>query len=127
MRDYTEAATTVLLDANGAFFAFGKGPHKEEVAGIEYVGLGMGLVVPRKNAQAIVEGFGAITRAGMALDLAENGTKKILWREFANFECQISCSPDDAIEALEGYGITDREIQAEWGAYWAHCVKNDYF
>lgn len=128
LSNYTEQATTDLLDLNGAFFAF-SGQQLEEGSkdGVEYVAMGMGLICPKSNARAIYDGLERINKRGIELDMEENGAKDIIWRELANHECQITCNPDDAIQALTNYPITEEDIRAQWGDYWAHCVKNDYF
>ena len=68
-----------------------------------------------------------INTSGIAQDIEENGIKKILWREFANYECQIVGSPEDAINALKDYHFKDDIIYTEWSSYWNWCIDNDQF
>jgi len=128
LKTYTDQAITELLDGNGAFFAFGNKQFEEgRKEGVKYVSMGIGLVCPKANAKTVHDGLDNINKLSIAQDMEENSTKDIIWREFANYECQIPCSPEDAIDALKGYPITKQEILAQWDGYWAHCVEHDLF
>ena len=56
-----------------------------------------------------------------------NGIKKIIWRELANYECQIVGSVADCDDALKDYGITKKQIMLEWSDYFDYCFEMDYF
>jgi hypothetical protein len=128
LASYTETRTTELLNSTGAFFAFGqKQMDEQKVEGITYTSMGGGLIVPIVNAAEFADRFKTIVSESIAQDIAENGKPAIIRRELANYECQITSDISDAVEALEGYGITEEEVQAQWGAFFQDCIDNDYF
>jgi hypothetical protein len=128
LSSYTEARTTELLNTCGAFFAFGqKQMDEQKVEGITYISMGGGLVVPVIYAVQFSRGFKLIVSESIAQDIAENGKPAIIRRELANHEAQITSDISDTVEALEGYGITEEEVQAQWGAFFQDCIDNDYF
>jgi hypothetical protein len=128
LSSYTEARTTELLNSTGAFFAFGqKQMDEQKVEGITYTSMGGGLVVPIVNAAEFADRFKTIVSESIAQDIAENGKPAIIRRELANHEAQITSDISDTVEALEGYGISEEEVQAQWGAFFQDCIDNDYF
>jgi hypothetical protein len=128
LASYTEARTTELLNSTGAFFAFSqKQLDEQKVEGVTYVSMGAGLIAPKDNIAEIVEGFFVISSESIAQDIKENGKPAIIWRELANHEAQTTSDISDTVEALEGYGITEEEVQAQWGAFFQDCIDNDYF
>lgn len=125
---YTNEAQTNLFNKTGAFFAFSKDQFEaEQKEGVKYISCGAGLICPKENMKTLVDGLGSINKNGIELDMKENGAKDIIWREFANHECQITCDTSDAVDKLADYPITEKEIQDQWSAYWDHCVENDLF
>ena len=128
LNDYTQDKQTKLLNDNGAFFAFGQKQFDEKtVKGTKYVSIGAGLICPKSNADNLVQGLSNINDEGIAQDIQENGIPAIIHRELANYESQITNDIDDTVQALEEYGITREQVQAEYGAYFQHCIDNDYF
>ena len=128
LSDYTSANQSQLWDDNGAFFAFGQQQLDEKKQeGVAYVSLGMGLIAPKENASKIIEGLESIHTEGIKQDISENGIKPIIHRELGNYETQISGDISDTVAALEDYGITRKQVSAEYPAYFQHCVDNDYF
>jgi len=128
LSSYTDQAITDLFATNGAFFAFSDKQFNEgRKDGVKYAGIGFGLICPIENAKAVNDGLTSITKLGIEQDMQENAVKDIIWRELANYECQIVGEPDDAIEALASYPISEQEIRDQWDGYWAHCVENDFF
>ena len=126
--NYTQDAQTEAFNKFGAFFAFGsKQFHEKQKDGVKYVNLGAGLIAPKTTHKELIEALDNIHTEGVAQDIKENGIKKILWREFANYECQIVVSPNDAIDALKDYNIDKQTIKKEWALYWDWCVENDLF
>lgn len=126
---YTEEAQTNLFNETGAFFAFSTKQFEEaqDEKVEKYVSMGAGLICPKENALTLHNGLNDINKNGIELDMKENGKKKIIWRELANHECQISMDIDDAIQKLADYPITEADVKAEWPAYWDNCVENDCF
>ena len=43
-------------------------------------------------------------------DIEENGIEKIIKRELGNYECYYTGEIEDAVEALEDYGITHEQV-----------------
>jgi hypothetical protein len=128
LSNYTEQGVSDTLNKYGAFFAFGTKQFEEQrQEGIKYVDLGAGLIAPKENASKVVDAIDEVVTSSIAKDIKENGAEKIIWREFANHECQIVGSPDDAIDALDKYNFSKEAISKEWGKYWNHCVDNDLF
>ena len=95
--------------------------------GVAYVSLGMGLITPKENASKVIAGLESIHTEGIKQDISENGIKPIIHRELGNYETQISGDISDTVAALEDYGITRKQVSAEYPAYFQHCVDNDYF
>ena len=81
----------------------------------------------KSNIENFLSEFGAAVEQFRKDDIAENGKKKIIWRELSNHECQISMDISNAVKALEGYGITKVEDGQEWKEYFNYCVDNDLF
>ena len=90
-------------------------------------GLRTPLIMPTANIKAFERDFQDEIKRAVAEDFATHGKKNIIWRELANHEAQISCEIEDTIDALENHGITREEIRAEFGEYYQHCIKHDYF
>jgi len=128
LNTYTQEAQTNAFNKHGAFFAFGKDQfNKKKEDGIKYIQLGAGLIAPKATYKELIKELDNINTSGIAQDIEENGIKKILWREFANYECQIAGSPEDAINALKDYHFKDDIIYTEWSSYWNWCIDNDQF
>ena len=125
---YTEAAQTELFNSTGAFFAFGNKQFDEaKQEGVVYGSMGAGMVCPKENAKALMDGLAGINEAGIKADIAENGIKNIIHRELANYETQLTNDISDTVAALSDYGITQEQIAAEYPEYWNLCVINDWF
>jgi len=128
LSDYTNVKQTKLWNDNGAFFAFGQQQLDEKnQEGVVYVSLGMGLIAPKENASKIIEGLESIHAEGIQQDISDNGIKAIIHRELANHEAQIINDISDTVEALEGYGITRKQVNEEYKSFYKHCIDNDYF
>lgn len=112
LQHYTEQATTALLKENGAFFAFSDAQFNEQKKeGVEYVNTFGGMVCPKENARAILDGLSAITAKGIAADIAENGKEAIIKRELSNHEAYYTGDTTSTVDALSGYGFTLEDIQ----------------
>ena len=124
LNEYTEEATTKLLDDNGAFFAFSKSQLDEQKKeGVEYVRMSMGMICPKENAQTIYVGLSSILFKGIAADLAENGRKGVIRRELGKHEYSYTYDISDTVGALSWYGITAEEVQAEARPYLVDAFK----
>ena len=111
LQDYINEAQTKAFDDAGAFFAFSNdqlNKHKKE--GITYVSLGMGLICPKENAAQLLNNLDAIAADGIKQDIEENGIENIIKRELGNHECYYTGEIDDAVDALEDYGITYDQV-----------------
>ena len=119
---------SVVMSNNGAFWAFGNKQFLEKrQEGVDYVSLGGGLICPKDTAKKLAADLKALSKKQVEDDLAANSRKDIIWRELANYECQIVGTPEDAVDALKRYGITEEEVKAQWGAYMQHCIDQDLF
>jgi len=137
LNNYVQDEQTKLFDKTGTFFAFG---NDQFVKGIEKnvkpLGLskpvkitdcGAGMFTPSVNYKELADGLKNINTAGIKQDIAENGINNIIHRELANHECQISMDITDAVEKLEDYGITRKQIREQWKVFFNNCVENDWF
>jgi len=129
MRKYTEQAMTNLLNTHGAFFAFNNSQFDERKQdGVKYAALGAGLICPKSNIAALVDGIDNITTEAAKVDIQENGIDQIIWRELANHEAQITMCIDSTHSALRHYpGITRETISAIFPSYMQYCRENDLF
>ena len=111
LADYTKEPLSLAFKKYGAFFAFSKTQFEEEkVEGVNYVSNGTGMIVPKNNYKALMEEMDEIHRNGIKQDIEENGIEKIIKRELANYECDYTGEIEDAVEALEDYGITYEQV-----------------
>lgn len=128
LSDYTNDAQTQLFNDCGAFFAFStKQFDKAKKDKIKYVSIGTGLICDKLHVKKLIDGLDAIQEAGIKQDIEDNGKKKIIHRELANHEAQITYDLEDTARALTGYGITDDELKAEFNKYMDYCRENDLF
>lgn len=111
LSDYTQQAQSSLFDELGAFFAFSNKQFEEaKKKGVEYVSLGMGMIVPKNNAKNLVERLGQIHKEGIKQDIADNGKEAIIRRELFNHECFYTNDICDCVEKLEDYGYSYDDI-----------------
>ena len=128
LNDYIDSAISSILKENGAFFAFSnKQYNNQRVEGTTYINLGSGLIAPKNNAKILLEQFDSAMQVGIMQYVEENGVKNIIWRELANYECQIVNNCEDAVRALKEYPISKDDILIEFKAYMQHCIDNDLF
>ena len=113
LTDYTSDKLSKLWDDNGAFFAFGQQQLDEK----KQEGV----------ASKVIAGLESIHAEGIQQDISDNGIKAIIHRELANHEAQISGDVSNTVEALEGYGITRKQVNEEYKSFYQHCIDNDYF
>ena len=127
-RQDLDAKMSEIFRRHSVFFAFSAGQYQEQARpGTKYVHCGAGMVCPEGHVAEMTAEIEAAIKAFHAADLAENGKTKIIWRELANHEAQITHDINDTAGALEVYGITREEVAAEWPAYLRHCVDNNFF
>lgn len=115
LSDYTNDAMTALFKETGSFFAFGdKQFNEKRQEGVDYVGTGWGLIMPKDRAKEVLLGLKKIHEAGIAQDIAENGITAIIERELYNHEAFYTWEIDQTVDALEDYPITREQIQAKF-------------
>jgi len=129
LSDYTQDKQSEVFNRYGAFFAFSNKQFDEKKKeGVDYVSLGeSGLIAPKGAGNEIMEALEAIQEEAIKQDLKENTTKGVIHRELANYECQLTGNITDAVEALEPYGVTEKQVIAEWKEYYQMCIDNNYF
>ena len=111
LSDYTNNATTEAMEKYGAFFAFSVSQFNEKrVEGVLYVQDGSGMIAPKENFKTLVEELNKIHEDGIKQDIAENGIEAIIRRELNNYECDYTGDITDAVEALEGYGVSYEQV-----------------
>jgi len=115
LSDYTNDATSELLEKNGAFFAFSDKQFEEakdpNLNKEDYRHLFGGLIAPKANAETVARGLVDISKRAIAQDLEENGPENIIKRELANHEAYYTGDITSTIKALDGYGITEDQIK----------------
>ncbi|EGQ8101792.1 hypothetical protein MW374_004285 [Vibrio parahaemolyticus] len=122
---YIQQPQTALFDELGAFFAFSnKQFDQAKKKGIEYVSLGMGMIVPKNNAKQLVERLEVIQKEGIKQDIAENGKEAIIRRELFNHECFYTGDICDCVEKLEEYGYSYDDI---YQVYSHICKTEDVY
>jgi hypothetical protein len=128
LRNYTEKAQTELFEKTGAFWAFGTAQfNRKAKEGIKYVNCGHGLICPKDKVDELIEGLESISKKGIELDLQENGKEKIIRRELANYETQISGDWQQVVKMLKDYGITEEEVFKGYQSFYQECIDNDWF
>ena len=111
LNNYTDKAISAVLEKHGAYFAFSKKQFEEkQVEGVKYVTDGSGMVCPKENYEQLVKEMLEIYEEGVKQDIAENGLTAIVKRELANYECYYTNDIEDAVDALESYGITHEQV-----------------
>lgn len=107
-----------VLKKHKAFFAFGTDQfHEQREEGVKYVSMGSGLICPKETYQELNKDLNKASKDNISDDLTENGKKKIIHRELANHEASYTGSIEQTVDALEGYGITEKEVRAEFKEY----------
>jgi len=129
LSDYTKESMDKVMKDNGGFFAFSNKQFDEQKKeGVKYVSLYGGLVAPKENVKSINEGIEKAHKSAVALDLKENGIKKIIWRELANYEVQLGMDGlTHARNTLSDYGVTEKQLKKEYNLYMDDCIKHDRF
>lgn len=108
---YMQASQTKLFSDLGVFFAFSNSQFEEKrVDGVEYCTLGSGLIVPKGNAQAALDGMEVIRKKAIAQDIEENGKDNIIRRELYNHECFYDGDLSRCLDALIDYGYTKKDV-----------------
>ena len=111
LQDYQENAQTRLFDKTGAFFAFSNKQFDEaKKDGVKYVSVGAGMICPTENVKELIETLHSIYKGAIKKDLKENGKETIIKRELYNHECFYTNDISDAVDKLEFYGFTEKEI-----------------
>ena len=111
LNSYTSDKISAAMEKHGAYFAFSKTQFEEkQVEGVKYVSDGSGMVCPKENYNQLIEEMNEIYAEGVKQDIAENGLTAIVKRELANYECYYTNDIEDAVDALESYGITHEQV-----------------
>lgn len=128
LSEYMENKQTEAFNKYGAFFAFSDTQYDEKaVKGVKYASLGAGLIAPVDNVKLLATDLKSIRRDAIQQDINENGIEAIIQRELANHECQITCDYTDALDALAGYDVTEKQVKEQYDIFFQICVDNDYF
>lgn len=134
LSDYVEEEQSSLIKELGAFFAFSDKQFEEGVAenkdkllaGEKWASMGMGMYIPKHNADVFVKRHAECIQKGIKQDLADNGRSGVLQRELMNYEIGLSWDGVDDPNfrgGIEGYGFTEEEVQSE---YKKHMATHEY-
>ena len=120
---------TDILNKYHAFFAFSNKQFEEgRKDDLVYVSMDHGMYAPKIYADKVATEICAAYQDAAKIIQNQKSKKDRIWYELANHECQITMDYQDAIDALSIFDdITPDDVKAEWGAYFNHCVENDYF
>lgn len=111
LNSYTSDKISAAMEKHGTYFAFSKTQFEEkQVEGVKYVSDGSGMVCPKENYNQLIEEMNGIYAEGVKQDIAENGLTAIVKRELANYECYYTGDIEDAVDALEDYGVTYEQV-----------------
>lgn len=114
------------LKKNGAFFAFNTEQYEKEAKpGVRYVSLGSGLIAPKDTYKQLIKDLAEAKKERIKEDLEENSVEDIINRELANHEASYTMDIDDTVRALEGYGISEQEIQKQLYVYSGQEAAHD--
>jgi hypothetical protein len=112
LSDYTQEATTALLNDCGAFFAFSDSQFNEaKQEGIKYVSLGAGLICPKEHADSFIEKYSNIVDTAIETDKKENGIENIIKRELNNHEAFYTCDISTTVSVLSAYGVSTEQVR----------------
>ena len=134
LSNYMDEKQTKLFEETGSFFAFGQKQFDEKKKeGIKYVNMGSGLLCPKETAQKLHDGLDKIYIEAIKEDFAENGAKKIIEREYFNYETQITMDNYSVIGYMAEYEkqfpgqFTDQIILSVCKECFDKAVLNDWF
>ncbi len=129
LSSYTEKAQSALFEKMGAFFAFSNSQVDEKKKdGVKYVSIGKsGLICPKENADTLMKGVSEGHKEGIKLRLKDHSLSDIIQYELHNHECQITYDYSDAMDALEGHGVTEEMMKKEFSIFMDYCRENDLF
>lgn len=118
-----------LVKEHGGFFAFSNTQFYEKATtNVEYTRTGVaGLILPKHKVDLFFRNLEDFQKKVTRDDLKRNTRKDIIWRELANYECQITGDISDVVDALAFHEITRAEIMAEFPSYMQYCKKHDLF
>lgn len=132
--EYLEEFTNPIYEKFGAFYAFTKKQFDEnKLEGVTYVQIPGGLICPKD----IVKDFQIEMSKGydkaLNKDIKENTPKKIIRREYFNYEAHIDGDTDRVWETLEKYKthspdlFTDEFITKTIRKAYRDAVRYDWF
>ena len=134
LSDYMNEKQTAAFEKAGAFFAFGNEQFAEKrKEGVDYVNMGAGLICPKENANKLHEELKTIYIEAIKEDVAENGAKAIIEREYFNHETQITGDNSGVIDLMEDYKkqfpeqFTDEIILSTCKDCFRQAVINGWF
>jgi len=111
LNDYAGEELDSILEANGAFFAFNPEQFDRQARqGVKYKNLSSGLLCPVDNALKCTNEMNNVIEKARRQRLKEYTKEEIIHYELSNYECYYTGEIDDAVDALEPYGINREEI-----------------
>ncbi len=117
LQDYIQDKQTKLFEETNTIFAFSQERfEKQRKEGIQYVGLGHGMICDKRYVKKLMDGLDDILIEGMKQDVEENGIENIIRRELYNHEAFYSRCIDSTYDAVKkysevlGYDLTEDMI-----------------
>ena len=137
LNDYLKQTQNDIFEKNGVFFAFNNkqfeegckkvGATKDNKLRSLNLGINTGGYVLSRNYETFLKEFEKAYDEAIKLDMKENGSKKIIWRELGNYEFQISRDIEPVLDALDLYPISIEEIGKQVKPYITYCNKHDLY
>ena len=123
-----EKRLTAISNKYGVFYAFSKEQFDKKINRdlIPYSRLGHGGFIPKVNAKKYIEEENSLWSWKKDYLLNTIGKKELIQYELGNHEAQLG-GIESTVDALEGYGITREEVQAEYKDFFQKCIDNDWF
>ena len=127
-QDQLRRAMSAILKKHGAFFAYSKEQYDQNAEpGVIYERTSSGMIAPKGESAKVMRLISEAADALRTYELKTEDPETIMHRVFANYECQIDGSPNDALYDLHAYGFTDEQIAEGFKKYMAYCVEHDLF
>jgi hypothetical protein len=128
LQDYVLLNKSKIFSKHDAFIAFDTTEfNQRKKSGVKYAVWEDSVFVPEVNAEVFIEEIFKNHYDAIKQDIAENGKERIICRELANYEYQVSLDIQSVIQALSGYGFTTDDIIKESKKYMQKCVNEDLF
>ena len=126
LSDYIEAGQTEILKKHKAFFAFSnKQVDERKQEGVEYTYLGNNLFCPTNNAQQLFKEISENFDKAIEQDKTDHTKDQIILRELNNYESFLIMDMSNAVQALNPYGYSIKDIQKVYNKNFKKWVREN--